>query len=229
MDPALSRALDAFVAAARDAFADDLRCIALFGSAAEDQLRRSSDVNCVLVLARFSPAGAERLREPLALAWTTIRLQAMFLLETELVEAAAAFAVKFDDIARRRRVLYGEDLLARVKPAREAVITQLRQATLGLALRLREQFVDQGFPEERLVRAIADAAGPLRACAAALLEMEHQPAESARAALTAVMGELPALHEARTTGRLPAGVAGPTMLRLLEVAETLARRARELR
>jgi hypothetical protein len=229
MDPAVSRALDAFVASAKAAFGEDLRCVALFGSAAEDRLRATSDINVALVLARFAPAAAEQLREPLALAWTTIRLQAMFLLESELADAAGAFAVKFSDIARRHRVLHGPDLFA-AAPPRAAVIAQLRQSTLGEAMRLREQYVDQGLHEERLARMVADAAGPLRACAAALLELEGRPAESPRSALEAVAGgELPELRRAREEGRLPAGTAGPAMLRLLELAETLARRARELR
>jgi hypothetical protein len=226
MEPVAARALDAFVASAREAFGENLRCLALFGSAAEDRQRATSDLNLVAVLARFDPAAAERLREPLALAWTALRAQIMLVLESELPAAAEAFAVKFADIHRRHRVLAGEDLLAQLQPSRPALSAQLRQSLLGLVLRLREQYVDQGYHEERLVSAIADAAGPLRACAGALLELEGRPAGDPRAALTACVGEIPELSQARETGALPHGRAGTTLLRLLAAAESLLERAR---
>src|SRR5262245_34784115 len=106
----VTRALDAFVTAARSAFGDDLASVVLFGSAAEDRLRPTSDVNVIVLLRSFDPAKGRSLREPLALASAAIRLRPMILLESEAPEAAQLFAVKFSDVRRRHRVLWGADV-----------------------------------------------------------------------------------------------------------------------
>src|SRR5947208_706963 len=97
----VAQGLEGFVAAAKEALGDDLVAAVLFGSAAEGRMRASSDVNLLLVLARFEPERIDRIREPLRLAHATIRLEAMVILESELNEAAEAFAVKFADIRAR--------------------------------------------------------------------------------------------------------------------------------
>src|SRR5205807_1909594 len=86
-----------------------LRSVVLFGSAAEGRLRATSDVNLLFVLRTFDLDGVDKLREPLRLAEIGARIAPMFLLESELQAAATAFAVKFTDIAHRRRVLHGDD------------------------------------------------------------------------------------------------------------------------
>ena len=53
------RVLGDFLRAAREAFGDDdLLSVVLYGSAAEGRMRATSDVNVVLVLARFDPTAA---------------------------------------------------------------------------------------------------------------------------------------------------------------------------
>ena len=115
--PAL-RALDDFVAAARAALGNDLASAVLFGSAAEGALRPESDVNLVLVLRTFPASGVDALRGALRFAQAASRLEVMFLLESEIPDAAEAFAVKFADIARRRRVLFGADPFAALRSLR---------------------------------------------------------------------------------------------------------------
>ncbi len=102
-------ALEEFVEAARGAFGADLRSVVLYGSAAEGRLRPTSDVNVILVLDRFDRAAADRLRGPLGTARAAIELAVMFLLTAEVRPASEAFAAKFADVRRRRRVLFGED------------------------------------------------------------------------------------------------------------------------
>ena len=55
----VARALDDFVAAARDAFGDQLESVVLYGSGAEGALRATSDVNIVLVLRAFERERAD--------------------------------------------------------------------------------------------------------------------------------------------------------------------------
>jgi predicted nucleotidyltransferase len=241
LPPNVQRVLTEFVGAARRAFGDDLRAVVLYGSAAEGKLRATSDVNVLLLLAAFDQAKADGLREPLRVAQTAIQLKAMFLLEAELSAAIDAFAVKFADIARRHRLLYGSDPFAGVSIPRGAEIARLKQTLLNLTLRLREAYVSRSLREEQLAAVIAETAGPLRSCAAALLELEGQQAGSPKEALERVAAALPKtgaaadwagllahLSEARQERTLPPGVAGPTLFRLIELAHEMRTRANAL-
>src|SRR5438067_4499680 len=184
------RVLTEFVAAARNAFSDDLRAVVLYGSAAEGKLRASSDVNLLLVLSQFDREQADQLREPWRASHAAIRLTAMLLLEMEVPAAMEAFAVKFADITRRRIILYGADPFAGVAISRSAFITRLKQTLLNLTLRWREAYISRSLREEQIIATIADAAGPLRACASALLELEGQRTESPKEALEQVAASL---------------------------------------
>ncbi len=233
----VGRVLDDFVAHAREAFVTDLDAVVLFGSAAEGALRPTSDVNVLLVLSAFDRKKADRLREPLRVAQAAARLSAMFLLREEVEPATRAFAQKFADIMRRRRVLFGTDPFAGLAISRGALVTRLRQVLLNLTLRLRAVYMERSLREEQIVRAIADAAGPLRTSAASLLELEGRAAPSPREALRAVAATLGSdwdavlarVSQARERRLLPAGVAPDTLVRLIELARLMRVRALALR
>lgn len=238
LPPNVGRVLTKFVEQARDAFANDLRAVILYGSGAEGKLRATSDVNLLLVLSAFDQKKADQFREPLRLAEAAIRLKAMFLLELEIRPAMEAFAVKFADIIRRRRVLYGEDPFVGIFVSRSDSIVRLKQTLLNLTLRLREAYIARGLREEQLVATIADLAGPLRSCAATLLELEGSPVESPKEALYQVAASLPEgrerteeisrISEARQERMLAPGVAAPTLFHLIELARSMWTRADSL-
>ncbi len=233
LPPEVSRVLDDFLARAREALGSDLESAVLYGSAAEGALRPTSDVNVLLVLAAFDRAKVDGLRDAYRMAQAAVRLSAMFLLKDEIAPATQAFAQKFADVLRRRRVLYGADPFAGVAIPRAALIARLVQVLLNLTLRLRAAYVERSLREEQVARAIADAAGPLRTCAASLLELEGRPALSPREALrtlAATFGEgewapvLARISEARERQLLPPGVAPDTLLRLIELTRLMRRR-----
>ena len=170
------------------ALGEALLSVVLFGSAAEDRLRVSSDVNLLLVLRRWERAGLDGLREPLRNVRAAIQLQPMIVLESELPQVVEAFAVKFADIARRHRVLAGEDVSPRLAPSRRALWTRCRQELLNLQLRLRERYVALSLRPEQAERALAQSAGALRACAAAVQGLRGVPFAHGRAALTELAG-----------------------------------------
>jgi hypothetical protein len=66
-------------------------------------------------------------------------------------------------------------------------VFRLKQVLLNLRLRLRSLYVLRGLNEDQLVLVVADAAGPLRSCAATILELEGQPASSPREALEQIL------------------------------------------
>lgn len=234
----IQRHLDLFVAAAQTAFGDDLAAAVLFGSAADGQVRATSDVNLLLLLKRFTPQTADALRGSLRLAHAAIDLQVMFLLERELTQAADAFAVKFADIIARHRVLLGNDPFASLHTSRDAMLRRLRQVLLNQQVRKRERYMLLSLNEEQLAGAIADAAAPLRAAAASLAQLEGKPAQSGKQALEAFVEQLgePALHTAlqamstaRETARLAPGQAMPAFTSLMAITERLREHAETMR
>lgn len=233
----VARVLEGLVVAARDALGPDLQAIVLFGSAAEGRLRATSDVNVIFVLERFDPSKVDGLRDDVRVAHAAIQLEPMFLLEAEIGAAVEAFAVKFADVLRRRRVIFGADPFVGVTLSRMAEIARLKQVLLNLALRLRERYVLVSLREEQAALVIADAVGPLRAFAALLLELEGRPREAPKEALATLAASLPgidatallaSLSQAREQRALPPGMAGPTLLRLVDVAMAMRARVERL-
>ncbi len=216
----IQRHLDLFVAAAQTAFGDDLAAAVLFGSAADGQLRATSDVNLLLLLKRFTPPAADALRGPLRMAHAAIDLQVMFLLESELTQAADAFAVKFADIIARHRVLLGNDPFASLHTSRDAVLRRLRQVLLNQQVRMRERYMLFSLNEEQLAGAIADAAGPLRSAAASLAQLDGKPALVRQAGARSVCrpagrtgpARCPASHVDGARNGAPGAGAGPARL-----------------
>jgi hypothetical protein len=185
------------------------------------------------VLARFDGTKAAALREAARAGKAIADLSLLFLLEDEVAAAAEAFANKLADISHRHRVLHGRDVFAGLVVPRAAAIHRLKQVLLNLAMRLRQAYVVRGLREEQLALAIAEAAGPLRAAAASLLELEGAgvvaPKQALEQATPASLRDLlPEISRARETRLLPAGVAGPALLRLVELIEALRVRTSKL-
>lgn len=234
LSPQIEQGLSQFSGAAKQAFGPALVSIVLYGSGAEDALRPSSDLNIIVVLSEFRQAAAHAFHSALITAKAALRLQAMFLLEEEIGSAAEAFTVKFADVARRRRVIYGEDPFVHMGVPRTAGIIRLRQVLLNLILRMRNSITLRLRNEDELCTLLSESAGPLRAAAATLLELEERPADSAKQALAAIAAasddfawsQLPQqLSTAREQGALPPGTAEPALYTLLAVAEHMRQRA----
>jgi predicted nucleotidyltransferase len=225
------------VDAARKSFQEDLKSIVLFGSAAEGRLRPVSDLNLVFVLRRFERNRVDAFRKPLRLAHVAGRASVMFLLESELAAAAGAFAVKFDDIVRRHTVLFGEDVFEKLVVPRAVIKQQLGQVLLNLSLRLRERYAVTSLREEQLTMVIAEAAGPIRAAAATLCQLEGRPMRSPREALETIAAELPGgswkevlemISLARQAGSLPAGLAPEVVFQMIVLSEAMRIRTEKL-
>jgi predicted nucleotidyltransferase len=215
------------VPAASAALGADLLSVVLFGSAAEGRLRANSDVNVLMLLKTFDASHIDALREPLRLAHAAARVEVMFLLEDELPGAAELFAVKFNDICNRHRVLYGNDPLVGLQIDAGELRRRLREVLLNLAIRLRERYALVSLREEQLVRVIAEVAGPLRASAVALLRVQGKAALAPREALEGVAAAtgddafikaVALLPLARQQQSLPAGTGGPALLALSRLA-----------
>jgi predicted nucleotidyltransferase len=232
------RVLTDFVRRAREVFADDLLSVVLYGSAAAGQMRTTSDVNLLLVLRRLEFQAAERLSDALRLAEAAVGLKVMFLLESEVTEAATAFALKFADMTDRHVLLYGRDPFAVLAVPRGAKIFRLKQVLLNLVLRMREALIRSAGEEKRRALLIAEFGAPLRSAAVALLELENAgSAASQKEALeqvaagidpTVFQEALIALTTARSQRALLPGAAGAVMQCLIELGTKMHQRASRL-
>jgi len=232
----LQEALKRFVEDAQRSFGADLDSVILFGSAAEGRLRATSDVNVIVVLKRFDQAAVDSFRPSLQFAAASVRLSAMFLLASEIPAASHAFAQKFADVIRRHTVLFGSDPFAGLAIPRSALLARVRQVALNLALRLRESYASKGDDLRATRMAVADSIGPLRACAASLLELEGNgvvPGKEALRKLIADAGQpewtpipehLSSIHEGRESSYNPA----PLLLQLTSLALHMHARAEKL-
>jgi hypothetical protein len=222
----VARVVRELVECASASLGDTLRSIVLFGSAAENRLRTTSDVNVLVVVTGFEPARIDAMTGVLQRGHAAVRLAVMWLLEAEVSSASEAFAVKFADIARRRRILFGSDPFAGLSISRHAAITRLRQVLLNLVLRLRASYALDRDHEERLTVLLADAAGPLRASAAEILELQGRPAPTAREALDLLAAEwspargpavLQSIRTARETRQLEPGTSPTVFLEAIDL------------
>ncbi len=223
--------LNAFLDAARAAFGANLRSAFLFGSAAEGKLRKTSDVNLLLVLRALERDQLDAIREPLRVARAAIQLEPMFVLDSELGEAAEAFANKFEDIRRRHAIVHGDDVISTLAIPRDALRRRVRQVLLNQTLRLRDLYAERSLREEQAAIAVADAAGPLRTAAASILELEGREASDPKTALATLASEggfgavLPRLSEAREQRVLAPGAAAATLFEVVRLARWLYERA----
>ncbi len=171
---------------ARSAFRESLSSIVLYGSAAENRLRPVSDVNILFVLKSYDVNVATPFAGTLRGAGAAIRLAPMFILESELPDAIDAFTVKFADVLRRRRVLYGHDPFTDVTIDRSAQIRRLLQVLANLTLRLRCEITAHADQSSALTSLIASFAGPLRSAAVSLRDVRGEATIAPREALAAV-------------------------------------------
>ncbi|MBX9603171.1 MAG: nucleotidyltransferase domain-containing protein [Bryobacteraceae bacterium] len=219
--------LDLFLEVASRALLPDLVSVVLFGSAAENRLRPVSDVNLILVLRRFDPDRIAALSPALQTARAAIRLDAMFLLDSEIAEAAEAFADKFSDILRRRKVLAGPDVFAGLQISREARKTRLRQSLMNFILRTRHTFAMRQDQPDQLAALLAASAGPLRSFAAAWAELAGRPAAPPRESLASLLAEWQLgdlannLSLARENNLTDPGAARSAVLQAIEAAERI--------
>jgi predicted nucleotidyltransferase len=218
------------VNSARAAFGEALVAAVVFGSAANGQLRVTSDVNLMLVLTRFNPQQANEVRESVRLARALVDMHVMFIVQDELPVALKSFPVKFSDIISRHKLLFGVNPFENSTIPIADLISHTKQALLNFQLRTREQYVLVSLREEQLVNLIADSAAPLRSCAAALRQIRGESYLNSKEALEQFVSNLQrvdfksalnTMSQAREQGFLPAGNATKAILALLDLSHVL--------
>lgn len=230
----VEKILKDFVAVCVKTFAENLSSIVLFGSAAEGRMRATSDVNVIVVLNEYQQKEVADMAQTVRLSRAVIRLDAMYLLANEISAAVECFAQKFGDIVRRHRVLHGPDPFQGLSPSRGAEVYRLRQVIFNLQLRMRQGYAERAGQEDRVSALMADVAGPLRSCAAALARLENQGTFAPKEALerlvasfgrTELVSAIRDMSEVRERRAPPSGDLTTSLFLVLEIVERIRGRA----
>ncbi len=233
----MQNAFETFLSEVKASLGSTLQAIVLFGSAVEGGIRKTSNLNLIFFLHVFDEKRLSSLRNPARIAHAAINTEIMFVMSGEAQCFVNNLGLKSTDVLRGRRILFGEDPFQGINVSRKTVLLQLEQALFQVTLRLRNQFVSRGMREEQLAMALADATGPMRSIAAAILEIEGKKVESRKAALVLLARELtpeqadvllPHLSEAREVGLLGSGVAEESFLQLLVLCSRISERVADL-
>jgi predicted nucleotidyltransferase len=143
-----------------EAFGKQLLSVVLYGGLAKGEYNPdSSDVNVMIVLDRIAVGTLDKVAPIILAGVRDFRLSAMLLSESDLRRSSEVFPVKFLDMQRCHRVIWGMDVLADLKIARDHIRLRCAQEITNLLLRLRQFYVQRAHRpeliESTLTRAIS--------------------------------------------------------------------------
>ncbi|HEY6946500.1 MAG TPA: nucleotidyltransferase domain-containing protein [Candidatus Acidoferrum sp.] len=123
--------------------ASNLECVILFGSAARGDFREGhSDLNVVCILRSLTVEELGRLAGVVKWWYVEQREPApLFFTHEELRQAADVFAIEILDMKQGRRVLYGEDLVAKIEVPMNLHRLQIEHDLRTVLLKLRQHYL----------------------------------------------------------------------------------------
>src|SRR5437773_1186141 len=123
--------------------ASNLECVILFGSAARGDFREGhSDLNVVCILRSLTVEELGRLAG--VVKWWCVEQKEpapLFFTHEELREAADVFAIEILDMKQGRRVLYGEDVVAKIEVPTNLHRLQIERDMRTVLLKLRQHYL----------------------------------------------------------------------------------------
>ncbi len=222
------------VADLRQALAEDLVSVTVFGSAAGERYQKGkSDINLLVVVGDRAGNQPRRLI-PFAKKWSSARVATPLLLTpTYLASSQDVFPLEFMVMAAEYQVLEGEDPLAGVDIQPRYLRLQLERELRGKLLSLRSRIISSQGRKEALLALVNQALPALKALFKAYLQLTtgqfpHQPEEimQAMARRGHRMENLNRLYQVRL-GRIKAG-AGELLELLQGACEELQTLTREV-
>lgn len=123
--------------------ATNLECVILFGSAARGDFREGhSDLNIVCILRSLSVEELGRLAG--VVKWWCVEQKEpppLFFTNEELQQVADVFSIEILDMKHGRRILYGEDLVAKIEVPMNLHRLQIERDLRTTLLKLRQQYL----------------------------------------------------------------------------------------
>lgn len=179
--------LNAFVDFLKEQLKSELVSVVLFGSAAENRIRQSSDINLIVVLNSCQKQQLDKIKSEYRNQHNLIHLSCMYIEKSELATVCRLFPLKFLDISKRHQILHGENIITLLKLEPTQLKFQLQQTLMNLNIRLRERYALVSMREEQLVHIMNEFSGPLRSCAFSLMTILGRPSNTPKEALTSFL------------------------------------------
>ena len=122
-----------------------LRSIVLYGSAASgDHISGKSDYNVLIVAERLGMPELNALSKPVR-SWVRAGNRAPLLFTAEQFTLSAdSFPIEFSDMQQSRRVIFGEDVLARITVVPAHLRLQIEREIKAAVLQLRDRYLLTG-------------------------------------------------------------------------------------
>lgn len=119
-----------------------LQSVVLYGSAAAgDYTARGSDFNLLIVMEELPPAVLRRLAGPVRTWERAGNPPPLLFTKKRLMEASDVFPVELLDMRDSRRVLYGEDMIAGIVPARANLRLQAERELRSALIQLQRNYL----------------------------------------------------------------------------------------
>jgi predicted nucleotidyltransferase len=144
----------------QETFGKQLVSVVLYGGLAKGEyVPDTSDVNVMIVLDEVTVSALDKAAPIIQGCVRDFRLSAMLLSESDLRRSTEVFPVKFLDMQRHHRILWGKEVFAGLTIARDFVRLRCAQEITNLLLRLRQFYVQRAHRpeliESTLTRAIS--------------------------------------------------------------------------
>jgi len=174
----------------KDAFERRLVSVTLYGSAAAGEHNRSfSDLNVFCVVTELTSRELAD-SEPVFRWWREQGHPSPLLMSREeVLHSTDSFPIEFLDMRERRRVLYGEDIVAELQIDDRYHRAELEHELRSKLLRLRQKATAVLSDREMLVRLMADSASTFLVLIRHSLLAARKEAPRQRRALLAAAGE----------------------------------------
>jgi predicted nucleotidyltransferase len=173
------------------ALGDSLQSIVLFGGLAKGEfVPGQSDVNVLIVFRTVNVAVLDRAAPFVRQGTLEFGLSAMVLTERDLRDSADVFPIKFLDMQRRHKVLWGDDPFAKVNVTRDHLRLRCEQELRNLSLRLRQSYLQRTDRPELLQSALGRAVSSLLVNAGVLLELRTGKTAETKQDALANLGQL---------------------------------------
>jgi predicted nucleotidyltransferase len=183
--------VDRYVADYRNACGDNLVSVIMYGSAVTHEYRPGeSDINTLIVLKDFG-IGELGTSLPVARKWLSKKVTVPFYMTGEYIASSLdTYPIEFIDMSSNYKVLYGDDVLARLDIKKEHVRIQCERELKGIALHLRREYVRTSGGKKVLERLLTASIKTLLPVFKALLVLNDRPIPKLKSDIIMAVEEL---------------------------------------
>jgi predicted nucleotidyltransferase len=183
--------VDRYVADHKNALGDNLAGVIMYGSAVSHEYRPGvSDINILIVLKNSE---IKELRKCFGCArkWRAKKVTDPFYMTKEYIASSLdTYPIEFIDMRSNYKVLYGEDVLARLDIKKEHVRIQCERELKGIALHLRREYVRTNGDKKVLSRLLDSSIKTLLPVFKALLVLNDRPIPKLKCDIVMAVEEL---------------------------------------